>query len=271
MDVVAVVDRVIRSQSLFLIETRFPDCHNCRIAGVSQRRPIRSTAPLRVGRLFSIGSRIGHAPELRWSSARRLANEPSHDCPCVKSLAGALICTCPVQQVDRWKTHASGGRPDAVRGRERVTMEKRLHLTRVGNEKARAWWVRIYRGETCYQKSFADSKYGGCRSAELAARKWRDKTLEKLPKSRKANATGPQTRKRRNNRSGVPGVYRYTKVNHTWSYKLDEWIKSEVEVWVASWYEDGKKRERCWSIRKYGARVAKRLASAHRLQRARDT
>lgn len=55
------------------------------------------------------------------------------------------------------------------------------NITRLDYERARGWWVRIYRtedGQTrCISRGFSDGVHGGKNKALAAARKWRDAKL----------------------------------------------------------------------------------------------
>ena len=124
-------------------------------------------------------------------------------------------------------------------------MRKRRNLSRWYNRTGKGGWlVRIRRSPRIHQKLFTDLRYGGCRKAELAAREWRDNMLQKLPPPRARN---PRVRPNRNSKSGVCGVMRMRR-GSGWYY-------------AASWKPIGRrKRERVWSIKKYGEEGARQQA-----------
>jgi len=131
-------------------------------------------------------------------------------------------------------------------------------------ERTVGWWVRIVRRKKLHSQFFADSQWGGCRKAELAARAWRDQQLAKLPapEAPGTKVGGPETKVRINNTSGVPGVYRYLK--HC-TRRTPLHVRY-MPYWAAGWYEKGEKKEVCFSVYRYGERQAKRKAKAARRQ-----
>ncbi len=73
-----------------------------------------------------------------------------------------------------------------------------------------AWQVKVARQGIRATRSFSPSRHGGKAAALLAARAWRDQVLKQLPPM-----TNRQLRTvvRRNNTSGIPGVWRIVRGN----------------------------------------------------------
>jgi hypothetical protein len=116
-----------------------------------------------------------------------------------------------------------------------------------------AWRVSLRRRGKLLVKNFPDKKYGGSLNALKAAKEHRDKLIEANP---------PLTRRefaairRRNNTSGVTGVYRYAK-----AYKLADGREKEIWYWEAHWPTDsGKHQKATFSIDQYGDDLARQLA-----------
>jgi hypothetical protein len=115
-----------------------------------------------------------------------------------------------------------------------------------------AWVVRIQRRGRIHHRYFTDSLYGGKRNALEAAIRHRDHLTATLrPLSRR----GFCSIKKKNNRSGIVGVARITKIerkqHRTW----------QADFWVAVWPIAGNRsRQKKFSVKKYGERQALRLA-----------
>lgn len=62
-------------------------------------------------------------------------------------------------------------------------------ISRIDRGSTHCWYVRLYEDEDCYPKTFSDSKYGGKRKAQQAAKAWRDEVLAGI------EARGGQRRK----------------------------------------------------------------------------
>jgi len=116
-----------------------------------------------------------------------------------------------------------------------------------------AWRVSLRRRGKSLVKNFPDKKHGGKRDALAAAKKYRDQLLEQYP---------PLTRKefasirRRNNKTGITGVYRYAK-----KYRLADGRENECWYWEAHWpTESGQHESVSYSVNNYGEDLARRLA-----------
>jgi hypothetical protein len=152
-------------------------------------------------------------------------------------------------------------------------VKKRHHLTRFVYGKARGWWVRIARDGQIHSKMFSDATCGGSRKAELAARQWRDELLSKLgpAPARLGRPLGPESHLRPTNTSGVIGVYRLQRIVRYFNVTEGRWIEHKAPYWAAGWYDlDGRKRERSFSVKKYGEIGAKKRATACRRQKVRE-
>jgi len=116
-----------------------------------------------------------------------------------------------------------------------------------------AWRVSLRRRGKSLVKNFPDKKYGGKRYALAAAKNHRDQLLERYP---------PLTRKefanirRRNNKTGLTGVYRYAK-----KYRLADGREKASWYWEAHWpTESGQYESVNYSVNNYGEDLARRLA-----------
>lgn len=116
-----------------------------------------------------------------------------------------------------------------------------------------AWRVSLRRQGKLHVKNFPDKKYGGKRKAQQAAKLYRDDIIRDNP---------PTTRKqfcatvRRNNTSGIPGVYTYGK-----RYALKDGSIRETRYWEAHWPvgENGSAKA-SFSYNTFGEEKAKALA-----------
>ncbi|RKZ56883.1 MAG: hypothetical protein DRQ44_16335 [Gammaproteobacteria bacterium] len=116
-----------------------------------------------------------------------------------------------------------------------------------------AWRVSLRRIGKMYVKNFPDKKCGGKRKALQLARQFRDELLVKYP---------PMTRKyfcsilRSNNKSGISGVYSYSK-----PYVLRDGTVKESWYWEANWpnkwHESVSAR---FSVKQYGGKLARKMA-----------
>jgi hypothetical protein len=129
---------------------------------------------------------------------------------------------------------------------------------RVDDERSRthSCLVSVQRNKKIYHKHFSDVVYGGKRKALQAAKAWRDGIKERhRPLTKREFASI----RRRNNRSGVPGVCRYANVDWRNGQKHYRWH------WVASWAtQPGKSKQVKFAVAKYGEKRAFELACAAR-------
>ena len=122
-----------------------------------------------------------------------------------------------------------------------------------------AWRVSLRRYGKMYVKNFPDKKCGGKRKALQQAKLHRDELLVKYP---------PMTRKhfcsivRSNNKSGISGVYTYSK-----PYVLRDGTVRESWYWEANW--PNKKHQNTsvrFSVKQFGDKMARRMAVQAREQ-----
>jgi len=71
-------------------------------------------------------------------------------------------------------------------------------------------------------------------------------------------------KKQTNNRSGVNGVHRTTYTMEQYDPRYDCWYTRTVDCWVATWVEDGQRKDRKFSVREHGCEEARRLAIKYR-------
>ena len=120
-----------------------------------------------------------------------------------------------------------------------------------------AWREKFVRRGQTYVKNFPDKRHGGKGKALAEAKTYRDELVAKHPPiSRREFCTTP----RRNNRSGITGVYRYAK-----PYKLKNGKVIENWYWEATWPNgNGQQSFLSFSMKKLGEIEAKRLATMAR-------
>ena len=139
-----------------------------------------------------------------------------------------------------------------------VVKDKPAHMygiTRVDDDKYRkhSWRVSLSRHGKTLVKNFSDKKCGGKDSALLKAMLHRDGLVKKNPPlSRKEYCD----LKRRNNKTGITGVYTYAK-----SYPLSDGTIRENWYWEANWpITEGESASQSFSVKRYGNELAKQMA-----------
>lgn len=141
------------------------------------------------------------------------------------------------------------------------TTNKMYGISRIDDlvNRAHSWRVSLRRRGKKFVKNFADKKHGGKELALAQAKKHRNEILEKNP---------PITRKefssvlRRNNKTGISGVYKYAK-----RYALKDGTEKEIWYWEANWpTEVGVSEHKSFSVNRFGEEVARQMAI-----RARET
>lgn len=122
-----------------------------------------------------------------------------------------------------------------------------------------AWRVSLTRRGQKLVKNFSDKKWGGKAKALKAAKLHRDELLLAYPPlSRKDFAAG----KRRNNRTGITGVYTYAK-----RYTLRDGTEKETWYWEANWpTERGESAHAAFSVKRFGETKAREMAIRAREQ-----
>jgi hypothetical protein len=137
-------------------------------------------------------------------------------------------------------------------------MKRRRNIIRIDHEPSRthAWRVTLQRWNNIIVKTFSDAMHGGKRKALKAAVEYRNELLRQY--SPLGHEVWVRTRLRRNNTSGIVGVARYDKIANPNTGRREIF-------WLAYWAnEHGAKRQRKFSIFRYGERQAKHLAIAER-------
>jgi hypothetical protein len=116
-----------------------------------------------------------------------------------------------------------------------------------------AWRVSLCRHGKKLVKNFPDKRFTGKHEALSKAIEFRDQLLLKYPPiSRKEFCNA----KRRNNKTGITGVYTYCK-----TYKLKNGEIKEVWYWEANWPDAvGESMCKSFSIKRYGEEIAKQMA-----------
>lgn len=116
-----------------------------------------------------------------------------------------------------------------------------------------AWRVSLCRRGKRLVKNFPDKKHGGKNKALTLAKEYRDKLLVQFPPlSRKEFSAAP----RRNNKTGITGVYTYAK-----RFVLRDGTIKETWYWEANWpTERGQSAHESFSVNEYGDEVARQMA-----------
>jgi hypothetical protein len=132
-------------------------------------------------------------------------------------------------------------------------------ISRVDDDKYRqhSWRVSLCHHGKRHVRNFPDKKWGSKSAALRIAKECRDQLLLKYP---------PMTRKefcaikRRNNKTGLTGVYTYCK-----THELRDGTVRENWYWEANWPDaGGASISQCFSVKKFGETMAKRMATRAR-------
>lgn len=122
---------------------------------------------------------------------------------------------------------------------------------------ANGWLARYTREGVTFSQLFTDSKYGGEDESFEAAKKWHDEIREIFPPMSRREY---MRQKKVTNKSGHVGVYRAPSTVKKKSGKEFTYYN-----WIATWVDDsGKKKNKMFSISKYGEDEAKKMAIAYR-------
>ncbi|MFT5573788.1 MAG: hypothetical protein ACI9FR_002724 [Cryomorphaceae bacterium] len=110
----------------------------------------------------------------------------------------------------------------------------------------------IRRGKR-FVKNFPDKKCGSKDGAYRQALEFRDQLLTKYPPISRKEFCNAQ---RRNNKTGITGVYKYAK-----SYRLKDGTLKESWYWEANWPDANSESVTvCFPVKKYGDEFAKQMA-----------
>lgn len=135
------------------------------------------------------------------------------------------------------------------------TSKKMYGISRIDNHQynTHAWRVSLCRRGKRLVKNFPDKKCGGRGKALTQAMAYRDHLLiEHPPISRKEFCDT----KRRNNKTGITGVYKYSK-----PYKLKDGTIKESWYWEANWPNAaGESISQAFSVKRFGDEFAKQMA-----------
>lgn len=138
------------------------------------------------------------------------------------------------------------------------TNDKPAHMygiSRIDDEKQRshAWRVSLLRHGKRLVKNFPDKKYGGSEAALTKAIRHRDEIIRDYPPiSRKQFSNA----KRRNNKTGITGVYKYNK-----SYISRDGTARDNWYWEANWpTAESESACQSFSVKRYGDALARQLA-----------
>jgi hypothetical protein len=132
------------------------------------------------------------------------------------------------------------------------------NIVRVDNDANgdHGWVVTLQRKGAMIVKRFSDGVYGGKREALDAAVEYRDSFL--ALENPFDHQIWIRTRRRKNNKSGIPGVLRYEVAENANTGRVRAF-------WLASWTDEhGATRTRKFSVTRYGEQEARRLAVAER-------
>ena len=128
-------------------------------------------------------------------------------------------------------------------------------ISRIDDERNNtfAWRVSLCRHGKRHVKNFPDKKWAGKARALSKASEFRDQLLQRYPPiSRKDFCNA----KRRNNKTGITGVYTYCK-----TYTLKDGSVKESWYWEANWPgAKGESISESFAVKRYGEEIAKRMA-----------
>ncbi|MFT7528819.1 MAG: hypothetical protein ACI9LY_003985 [Arenicella sp.] len=134
-------------------------------------------------------------------------------------------------------------------------------ISRIDDERqnAHSWRVSLIRLGKRHVKNFTDKKCGSRDAALQKAISFRDEILVKHPPISRRQFCDAQ---RRNNKTGITGVYTYSK-----SYSLKDGTTKETWYWEANWpNEVGESLSKSFSTKRYGEELAKQMAIRARNQ-----
>jgi len=137
----------------------------------------------------------------------------------------------------------------------------RYGITRIDDEiyRTHAWRVSLRRHGFMHVKNFPDKKCGGKRKALQQAKLHRDELLVKYPAMTRQHFCSII---RSNNKSGISGVYTYSK-----PYLLRDGTVKESWYWEANWPNKAHQSVSArFSVKQFGEKVAKRMAIQARKQ-----
>jgi hypothetical protein len=124
-----------------------------------------------------------------------------------------------------------------------------IHRVDHASSRTHSWTVRIQRRGIVWRRSFADGKHGGKAAALRAARAFRDEVIAGHPPMTRAAYAAIR---RKNNRSGFPGVCRILDADRLGDGKI-----IRRSYWLAFWTTaDGKQERRKFSIERLGEKKA---------------
>ena len=139
--------------------------------------------------------------------------------------------------------------------RNNNTSKTMYGISRIDTEQFRthAWRVKLVRRGQVYVKNFPDKRFGGKGKALVQARTYRNELLAKHPPISRQEFCSIL---RRNNRTGITGVYRYAK-----SFVLKNGTVKESWYWEATWpIGKGRQYHQAFSVNDLGETKAKQLA-----------
>jgi hypothetical protein len=135
------------------------------------------------------------------------------------------------------------------------TCKQLYGISRIDCERqnAHSWRVSLRRYGKRHVKNFTDKKYQGRELALAKAMAFRDRIIiEHPPISRKDFCSI----KRRNNKTGITGVYKYRK-----TYELKDGTIKESWYWEANWPDaEGESVSKSFAINRFGENPAKNMA-----------
>ncbi len=139
------------------------------------------------------------------------------------------------------------------------TKKKRKYITRRDDRKTHGWRVclRIV-GVVVERKYFKDADNGGEASALLAAIAWRDKKIKEL------GLTNIQGLKKQPFNRGASGVFQTRSISGDGTYPV------VIAQWVDHSAGKNAKRQRSYSVNKYGLERALRLAGKFRKEKLKE-
>lgn len=116
-----------------------------------------------------------------------------------------------------------------------------------------AWRVSLRRYGTRHVKNFTDKNYGGKENSFAKAVEFRDEFVVKNPPITRREVCNIR---RRHNKTGITGVYKYRK-----TYTLKDGTIKESWYWEANWPgSNGESISESFAVKTYGESLAKTMA-----------
>jgi hypothetical protein len=116
-----------------------------------------------------------------------------------------------------------------------------------------SWRVSLVRRGQRHVKNFPDKRCGSKKAALRSAKEFRDSILRMYPPISRREFCNAR---RRNNKTGITGVYKYSK-----PYKLKDGTVRQSWYWEANWPNaEGESISKSFSVKRFGDDLARQMA-----------